>query len=387
MRTEAPVGAAMSYRRRILKCLNLSAQRLVPAMTWKTVRLVIRFQTTQELTSGLGGGGTEYFTIWLTGIESSVPHFDSPSNSHSAVPANTAPPKISASSNPSSSKTTSNDNPLATTTPGSTPTSSSPTSSKADENSQRRKPDNKRPVILGVVLGLTAFTAFVMMALIFWCLWRRRRGTGRFFRHGNASSLSNEPLRPDGEAESITASSTYSAEQWGPGWEEQTANTLDAMQSALNSNTRNHSGPIASDHVAAPPPSEQRSNSRLLSTELEAREYRNDNTLQHARELPTPFSPTTSMQSPRPNTLQPNFKQSASISITVSADESTGPVSPPTAKKTRKQSRSLIVHYPSGSEVDGFDFCGSGENPLVGKRKRESWHPSRERRDGRYELA
>jgi hypothetical protein len=45
-----------------------------------------------------------------------------------------------------------------------------------------------------------------------------------------------------------------------------------------------------------------------------------------------------------------------------------------------------MVHYPSWSEVSDFDFAvGNGTSS---ERKRVTgWHPWRERRDGRYELA
>ena len=64
------------------------------------------------------------------------------------------------------------------------------------------------------------------------------------------------------------------------------------------------------------------------------------------------------------------------------------PIAPPTQpSKAVERVRSMpIVHYPSWSEVSDFDFAGDGKRRSWGK-SGGSWHPWRERKDGRHELA
>lgn len=67
-------------------------------------------------------------------------------------------------------------------------------------------------------------------------------------------------------------------------------------------------------------------------------------------------------------------------------DEAADLVSPIVSTRGAERRSTPMVHYPSWSEVSDFDFSGDGG----GDSKRETaqgWHPWRERKDGRYELA
>ena len=69
-------------------------------------------------------------------------------------------------------------------------------------------------------------------------------------------------------------------------------------------------------------------------------------------------------------------------------DEIRDVVSPIAPVKTAERVRSFpMVHYPSWSEVSDFDFAGNGGAGRPERRTVDGWHPWRERKDGRHELA
>ena len=63
------------------------------------------------------------------------------------------------------------------------------------------------------------------------------------------------------------------------------------------------------------------------------------------------------------------------------------PLDPPLAKKLDRIRSLPLVHYPSWSEVSDFDFTGGVAEAKNERRSHDGWHPWRERKDGRYELA
>lgn len=119
----------------------------------------------------VGGGGTYYFTVWLTGLEDNVPNYN---------------PNATASTSPSTVQ--------ATSTSAANGTKHKPTSTSTSTPSIKTNhdlSDKSIGIIIGVVLG---FVAFVVMAIVFCCLWRRKKRTGSFRR--KPSTLLSIESRP-----------------------------------------------------------------------------------------------------------------------------------------------------------------------------------------------
>lgn len=330
------------------------------------------------LTPELGGGGTEYFTIWLTGTESNVPNYngDGPlpttSSTSSTVPATTS------ANSESSTTTTNTPDPTSSSEPNTEP-------NRAGNIAERIRSHGRQRTILGVVLGLTAFTAIVAAALLVWCCAKRRRRKhgGQLFHRGKAPSLSEAPLATNADGMSTISTSTYSSRR-SPAFVERTGVAIAAMQRALNPDARGPNEEPASSalkRVKKPRPKLQ-----TTSTELEAQDYRNVIDHQSIETYQSPVSPILPAQSPLAGIIQQSLKQPKSLAVMVSTDELTSPTSTLAADVNRKSTQAVMIHYPSWSEVDGFDFSGEAKDSDDNKR-RATWHPYRERREGRYELA
>ena len=238
------------------------------------------------------------------------------------------------------------------------------------------------------MLGLTAFTALVMMALIFWCLWRRRRQTTHSSHSTGPVSHSGEPLRAAGDSESISGSSFYSAQQ-PAGWEEEQAvvpvniSHERSPQMAEVPDGRTYVEQLRSSHDGRATGVGERSVVSMPSTELDGHNYRSSHDWRRSSVPRAPFSPVISLHSPSPGPNAIRHHQSmeppASLSGPTSSDVLTELASPlDTSKKS--------VLYPSGSEVDSFDFFGDAGFKRVGK-SHVNYGLEGERRDGRYELA
>ena len=101
----------------------------------------------------------------------------------------------------------------------------------------------------------------------------------------------------------------------------------------------------------------------------------------------TPFSPDTLWQRTRGAPLQQQPQQSQNPFSSPEDRESDDIVSPIVPQKSWEQRRSgPMLHYPSMSEVSEFDF-GDSNHRRSAADSGDNWNSSRERRDGRHELA
>ena len=327
-----------------------------------------------------GGGGTYYLTIWLTGLEDNVPNYDPNSKDNSTKPSSTKGLQSPASRTPT------------TSTDSSSPTSK-PTSSTSSSKS-RAVGDRRLAIILALVFGIGAFA---ILALLFCYLWKRKKNTGTFFR-GKSAALLAGGSRPSSAASSVPEATIYvsaGSRKWegrisrvpivavnpGDHGREPRSTSEDCPFYTPQERSTTHVNHADSDGSAPHNAAElehENSRGRCTSTSTSAHDF----TCQQ--------NPPTIMQSQNPNDdalQQRNNSQSHDPFRSSEDDEVTDAVSPMAPTKAVERIRSFpMVHYPSWSEVSDFDF--SGDNGGRPKHKiADGWHPWRERRDGRYELA
>lgn len=320
-------------------------------------------------------------------------------------------------------KTTSTPTTLSTRTPQTA--ASTPTGAAAEDNksgSQDQSVDKKLGIILGVVLGALAV---VIMAVVFLCLRRRKRNTGKYFRGRTPSTRSNGSWMPGGRmvgrANSTFGTTTYVSTGGPNKWDQPTASSSISPEHrlppmAMHPAIRGESSRSTSDDNRYYTPPEQGSTTTSSelggqeiqkeaelehdgpaqrsssSTEHDGRAQRRSSSTENDTRPPTPFSPLMMMrQASGANTQQQRYNtQRQNPFSSEEDDEADDLVSPIVPTRSPERRHSPMVHYPSWSEVSDFDFSGQGRNS--GRNRHEDdggdgYDPTRERRDGRYELA
>lgn len=243
------------------------------------------------------------------------------------------------------------------------------------------------------------------MGLLFWCLRRRRKSTGSYFRgRSPAPLLLANASRPDSAASSVPEATIY-VSAGSRKWEGRISRTPatshhSAPEMAESSRSVERGEGSTSGDTPFYTPQEQRSIANSNHGDSDTREPCHPAALEHDNPMqihtstsaydaayqPTPFSPAE-MKPQGSNTLQQYEAQRQSPFASPHDDEGVDAISRLAPSKNTERVQSFPgVHYPSWSEVSDFDFTGDGGGQF--KRKDgEGWHPWRERRDGRYELA
>ena len=256
--------------------------------------------------------------------------------------------------------------------------------------------DKSIAIIIGVVIG---FVAFVVMAIILCCLWRRRRRTGSFRR--KPSTLLSIGSRPSSWA-SIAPDATISILAGSRKWEGRiSATPRRSMQPVAAA--AEHREPSMSEENPFYTPQERRSAARESSTYSRHTEENGEGMAFGAdierddfqqRYIPTSEQSVGPRHSPLPTVLQlgnpsrvdmlSRYQSNQLRNSTLPDEEAADMVSPMASTKRHTQPFPM-VHYPSWSEVSDFDFAVDSGSSFK-RNTVDGWHPSRERRDGRYEL-
>lgn len=122
-----------------------------------------------------GGGGTSYFTVWLTGISQNVAHYNPNDGSSTST----------SSQSQGSTATRSIEQPTQSTSPSNTATASGSNSASASGSNTGSGNDEK--LIIGLSVGL-GVPAIIGLGVIFWCcLLRRRKSASRSVQEINGS--------------------------------------------------------------------------------------------------------------------------------------------------------------------------------------------------------
>lgn len=326
----------------------------------------------------LGGGGDYYFTVWLTGLQDNVPNYN---------------PKATSTGTSSTVSTTST---IATNTGGPT-TTQTPSSSDSSESSTAKHhgPSDKTiAIIIGVGVGIVAA---VIIGLILCCLRRRKKRTGTLRKR--PSTLLSFGSRPSSWA-SMAPDARISILAGSRKWEGRISATprrsrqVDVAQDPLP--------PATPDENPFYTPDERRSSSSSredsAGDELAAIRVQDQaesqghgrppmselNAYPRGSPLPTVLFPA---RPGRSATLQ---RQQSQPQYASPLDEDTpdadvvSPLAPVQPFDPTRPPR--MVHYPSWSEVSEFDFATQNGNSIE-RKPVPGWHPWRERKDGRYELA
>ena len=289
----------------------------------------------------------------------------------------------------------------APTDSGKTTATHSPTptaiGSEAAKNPHETMSDKKLGIILGVVIGCVAL---LVMAVVFFCLWRRRRNSGSFFlSRRSPSSLSGGSWIPGRRSPQPFGTTTYVSGGTPAGQREPKLPQVSVMQRRNTPPMMMHpalheqsSRSTSDDNTFYTP---RGSTTRLNHHEIDGQE------IQHATELdhhepsqrrssssirdarpPTPFSPMMMQQPPLP-VMKPRLHVNPfSSPEDAEADDVVSPIAPTRSPERRY---SPMVHYPSWDEVSEFNF--SGDESDRREDGGDGWRPRRERKVGRYELA
>ena len=209
-------GVAMNFLRRIRKSRIRIAIRHVKATPMKCVGGGLSVsRDDQKANFGVtGGGGTDYWNIWLTGAETSVPSFgggsSSSDTSSTSPPTTTSPPTRTGRTG----RTTARPSVVTSVAPGRTIviTQSASQSSGASSPSAQANSgsSNVAGIAAGVVVGVVA-VASIATGVFFWLRHRRRRDAeeeykrtqvGDFIHGGKPpqtgySSISDSRLDPE----------------------------------------------------------------------------------------------------------------------------------------------------------------------------------------------
>lgn len=265
--------------------------------------------------------------------------------------------------------------------------------------------DKKLGIIIGCVVGAVAFA---VGGIVFCCLWRRKKATGRYFLRRATPSITDSdidtwrsPLQP-------TASNLSSgpSREWEDHEKYNSASTQEraapppmAMHPAY---VRHYSSQSTSDENPFYTPQERSEHhyemegDRMHRNELDgagevSSHRRSSSSVRRVSRPPTPFSPMAMMglsSAPHHEHDQSNPFGSPEDN---EADDVISPIIPARSSERRY---SPMVHYPSWSEVSEFDFSGEGRSraSLRGQSSNEEggdgWRPSRrESVIGRHELA
>lgn len=261
----------------------------------------------------------------------------------------------------------------------------SPSSSATNKQTAAQRNDKRLGIILGVVIGSVAIA---VMAVLFWCLARRRRRTGSFFMRRSTLSASSTRSRRLGAFGASPYVSGGSSRR--PNMSEMRQNEPALLRPAV---LHHHSSRSTSEDNPFYTPLERRSGlldqhelegRRVEQSELDHNEpahRRSSSSVRDARP-PTPFSPAM-MQRTRDRSQQ---QQPQNPFSSAEDPEGNNTVSPILPSKSFEQRNSPMIHYPSIDEVSEFDFAGDGRNRASVDGK-IGWHPVKERIYGRHELA
>ncbi|KAK5123067.1 hypothetical protein LTR85_003263 [Meristemomyces frigidus] len=260
--------------------------------------------------------------------------------------------------------------------------------------------DKKLGIVIGVVVGSVAFA---VLALVFCCLWRRKKATGRYFLRRPTPSITDSDLdtwRSPMQQETSTLSSGPSRE-WTDKYNRMSTQERLAPPMAMHpAYLRQYSSQSTSEENPFFTPQEspdhhEMEGDQMHHNELDASEgpsqRRSSSSFRRLSRPPTPFSPMAMMG------LSSAPQQQNHNPFTSPEDEEADDViSPIIPSRSPERRHSPMVHYPSWSEVSEFDFTGSNEGrgraSLRGQSSSEEggdgWHPARrESVIGRHELA
>lgn len=274
---------------------------------------------------------------------------------------------------------------------------------ETDKVPHDQKGDKRLAIILGVVIGVVAFT---VMGVIFCCLWRRRRQTGTFFmRRRTPSVVSNDSWRPGQSGPQNYrnfGTTSYVSGPLDPGHSKQPnafvtprGNTPQmAMHPAV---LHAQSSRSTSDDNPFYTPEERslRSTTHLNPHELDGQPVRHaeldhdepfnrrsSSSIRNSRP-PTPFSPMMMMPMPDPSSRPALHVNPFSSAEDAEADDVVSPILPGRSPERR---HSPMVHYPSWDEVSEFNFSGNGRDRRA-EDGGDGFQSSRQRVDGRHEMA
>ena len=254
--------------------------------------------------------------------------------------------------------------------------------------------DKRLGIILSVVFGIIALA---IMAVLFWCLRRRKKRTGRYFRprSRSPSSASNQPLR---QSVASAASAKPSMEST---WSHQDEMPVPLMPTTLPAPlpvpvpplSDRHSRTISNNMLAVPNearPVMARQSSSIYSDQI-----------QHNGRPQNPFLSREDdevLDIVSPLERGDRFDRRPKSTLQHSSHPGDGhgmpALLPAKHHSLDRRAKSMdMVHYPSASEMSEFDFAANASPGRVKSYDRISigdgwrWHLSQERRDGRHELA
>lgn len=257
--------------------------------------------------------------------------------------------------------------------------------------------DKKLAIILGVVLGVVALA---VMALVFFCLHRRKEDNGSFFlRRTTPSMRSNGSWMPGGSRNDALGTTTYisagSSDPYQPKYAQATViprgdtPPISAHPAFMHNESSRSTSEDNPFYTPDERPMANHNPYELDSQQIQEADYaqvpnrRSSSSMREDRP-PTPFSPLMMMQMPGPAAKAQIHQNPFASPEDAEADDVVSPILPPTRNPERRYSP--MVHYPSWDEVSAFSFSGDERD---GRQEDggDGWRPERERRTGRYELA
>jgi len=278
------------------------------------------------------------------------------------------------------------------------------TNVKSESQPHHQGADKRLAIIIGAVIGCVVF---IMLGVIFFCLYRRRKDNGSFFlRRTTPSMRSNGSWRPWAGQQDTLGTSTYvtagQSDMSGPKYPRASVIPRGPTPpvSAHPAFLHHESSRSESDENPFYTPQERsisnRSPQEIDGQEIQQVEFghdeparRSSHSMRNSRP-PTPFSPLEMMsQMPGPAARPQVHTNPFTSPEDDEAEDTVSPVLPNHRNSDWRHSHMPMVHYPSWDEVSAFSFSGSGDERDARQQVDggDGWRPDRERRDGRYELA
>ena len=233
---------------------------------------------------------------------------------------------------------------------------------------------------IGLGLGL-GFLAFVLLVVLFWSLWRRRRRTGDYFRGRTPTPEPDNARDSQTDAKSSPDEAAYISpgvvKDEDEGIEAPMSTYLNPRPAFLNPSLRQGSQATSYDQPFYTP-AEGRSFSFNYSDDGEQDEQDT-----RVADLPPSLPPIPAQwqgldlhpqdgDSHRQNPFsEDNSIQDVGLGYVTTNDDEMRPIPEP-------------VHYPSNAEVDRFDFTDAGKKPL-NPQSEDDWF-AKEGKYGRHEL-
>ena len=270
--------------------------------------------------------------------------------------------------------------------------------SVAAKKPQDSMSDKTLAIVLGVVISLVAV---LVMAIVFCCLWRRRKRTGSFFMSRRSPSVASSrgwvPPRSNpneyGTTTYVTGGGSSHLNTKQPLVSTMPrGNTPDmSMHPALhgqNSRSTSDENPFYTpeERSMMHPSHHEIDGQEIQHAELDHHEpsqRRSSSSFRHSRP-PTPFSPMMMQQMPGPTQRPQLHVNPFSSPEDAEADDTVSPIVP---TKSPERRYSPMVHYPSLDEVSQFSFSGDERDRRYDDGG-DGWRRSRpQRSNGTFELA